>query len=122
MKDTVHPMRAEIDKILADHGGLYEFDDIVALVRAGQMQSHVLGESWAVTQICEFPRKKVLDIVFMAGKLEELELLEADLLGFAREHGATLATANGRLGFLVKKFPGWKMVSATFVKDLSDGS
>jgi hypothetical protein len=117
-----HPLKETVEQLLAERGGLYTFDDIVALVRAGQMQSFSLNDSWAVTQVCEFPQKKALNIVFMVGDLDDLEILEADLIGFAREHGCDLGFADGRMGFMRKAFPGWNMVSATFVKDFTDGA
>ena len=108
--------------MLTRFGGFYTVDDVVEMVRDGRMQSFTLGDSWAVTQIAEFPRKRVLDIVFMVGDAAELELLEADLIGFAREQGIDYMMANGRMGFLHKKFSGWKAKSITFVKDLNDGT
>ncbi len=58
----------------------------------------------------------------MVGNLEALAELEAELIGFARDHNIDYVMANGRKGFIIKSFPGWKMVSATFVKDLRDGT
>lgn len=108
-----------VARMLQKFGGFYLVEDIIDLVRAGKMQSFVLGDSWAVTQICEYPRRRALDIVFMVGNKDELELLETDLIGFAREHDIDYMTANGRKGFIKKAYPGWNLVSATFVKDLT---
>lgn len=117
-----HPMRERVEQMLRDSGDLYGFEDILDLIREGKMQSFALNDSWAVTQICEFPRKRVLDIVFVVGDLDDLEVLESDLIGFAREHGIPMGWANGRMGFMRKAFPGWEMVSATFMKEFGDGT
>lgn len=118
MKHEKHPFQAEVEDMLEKFGGFYNFQDILDGIAVGRFQSFCLGESWAVTQICEFPRKTVLDIMFVVGHLGELELLSADLESWCRERAIPYAMANGRLGFMKKAFPGWKMVSATFVKDL----
>lgn len=117
---TLEDRVAEAENILLEQGGFFALSDIIVAVKAGGMQSFALGESWAVTQICEFPRRRALDIVFMQGDLEELKSLEVQIVEFARKHGINYLMANGRRGFIKKAFPGWRMASATFVKDLND--
>lgn len=112
----------EVQELLDEFGGLYDIYDIVYAIQDGHMQSFAYGDSWAVTQICEFPKKKVLDVVFMIGSLNELKELEPKLIEFARENYINYMMANGRRGFIKEAFPGWKMKSATFVRDLNDGS
>lgn len=117
-----HPLYARAVQQLARAGGLYTFQDIMERVADGRFQSHAFGESWAVTQIAEYPRKRALNIVFVVGHLEELNLMEADLTGFAREQGCDVILADGRVGWEGKMLPGWKVMSTTYIKDLSDGS
>lgn len=117
-----HPYKLEVEEMLLKFGDLYSYDDILEAISTGRMQSFALMDSWAVTQVCEFPKRRVLDIVFVVGDLPTLELLESDVIGFAREQGIDLLTANGRKGFIQEAFDGWKMVSATFIKDLRDGT
>lgn len=115
-------MQRRTEKLLADFGGFYTLWDILERIDDGRMQSFVLGDTWAVTQIAKFPQKDVLDLVFIVGHEEDFDELHTDIIGWARERGITFAMANARLGFDRKKLPGWRMVSATYVKDLSDGS
>jgi len=117
-----HPYKLEVEEMLLKFGDLYSFEDILECIAAGKMQSFALMDSWAVTQICEFPKRRVLDIVFVVGDIPTLELLESDIIGFARQQNISLLSANGRKGFIREAFDGWTMVSATFIKDLSDGS
>lgn len=121
MKHEEHPFKKQVDKLLVKCGGFYLFEDILDCIDAGRMQSFAVGESWCVTQICEFPRRRALDIVFMVGHLDELREMESQLIQFARKHGIDRGIATGRLGFIEKAFPGWKLVSANFVKDFNDG-
>lgn len=117
-----HPNRIRVENMLRDFGGFYTFADVMERIHDGRFQSFAHGDSWAVTQVCEFPQKKVLDIVFIVGSLKELEIVYSDILGFVAEQGITYGMANGRRGFIEKAFPGWKFVSATFVKDFNDGT
>lgn len=117
MKRVEHPFKEKVDKLLLKGGDLYSFEDILEQINLGNMQSFALGESWCVTQICNFPRRRALDIVFMVGNLDELRALEPELIAFAKKHGIDRGIATARLGFIEKSFPGWKLASANFVKD-----
>lgn len=119
MKHKLHKL---VDDTLEKFGGLYTFDDIVAAVRVGKMQSFANGDSWMVTQVAEFPQKRVLDIVFAVGNTDELSEIESEVIGFARSHGIEFMMANARPGFDKVKSDGWTKVSATFVKDIGDGT
>jgi hypothetical protein len=119
---TKHPLHERTEKMLADFGGFYTFEDILDGISVGRFQSFAYGDSWAVTQVCDFPRRTVLEIMFVVGHEKDLDVLHADIIGWAREQGIGYMMANARLGFDRIKKPGWKMVSALFVKDLSDGS
>lgn len=118
----MHPYRARVEETLAEFGGLYTFDDLLDLIDRGEMQSFSTGESWAVTQICDFPRKRAVSIEFAVGDIDELKELEKQIDEFAKRHNIDLVMANGRLGFDHVKTNGWKKVSSTYVKDLSYGS
>lgn len=117
-----HPYRQKIDETLEAFGGFYVFDDLIDLIHRGEMQSFSVGDSWAVTQICDFPRKRAVSIEFAIGELDELKELERQIDEFAKKHGISYIIANGRLGFDFVKSHGWKKVSASYVKDLSNGS
>jgi hypothetical protein len=120
---TQHPFKVQVEEMLVKYGGFYEFDDIVELVRGGKMQSFSRGESWIVTQICEFPRKRVLDVVFVVGNLDELKEMVTDVIGFARESGAEFMMATGRRGFIEHALgDDWTLAGHFYVRDLSDGS
>lgn len=108
--------RAEAEEVLAAQGGCYTFDDILQQIHTGHMQSFAEGDTWVVTQVHNFPRKKVLDIAFVIGDIESLQLIEPRILAFAQEVGADMLTATGRLGWTKKHLPGWKATSINFVR------
>lgn len=116
-----HPYHDLAERALARHGGFYIFADILDGVKRGDFQSFSYGESMAVTRIAVYPRKTAIEIVFMVGTEEELQLLEEQVLKFGRDKGIKDFYAYGRVGYLKKKFKGWRAVATLFVKELKDG-
>lgn len=113
--------KAETIKMLAENGGFYEFADILDHIERGMMQSFVQGDTWVVTQINEFPRRKALEVVFVVGNLSDLAAAEEQVTKFAHEIGAELLMTAGRKGFNRKHLPGWIPTSTNFVR-LFDGA
>lgn len=117
------PLVASVDRILAGAGGFYTFEDIVQAVRDGKMQSFTCRDSWAVVQTIDYPRKRVVDIVFVVGHLEDMDVLESEVTGWAREIGAVMLTTGARNGWSSRaKIRGWRTVSKIYMKDLTDGT
>lgn len=110
--------RAELDAMLAESGGFYTFEDIMECIRTGQMQSFAKGDTWVVTQINEFPRKRVVEIVYVVGELSMLPVLEAEVIQFAHGVGAEMLMAAGRRGFEAKHLVGWKATTTNFVREI----
>lgn len=118
-----HPLKDKVDFILRRSGDLYAFIDIVEAVRSGRMQSFALNDSWAVVQIVDYPRRRVLEVVFIVGNMADTEQMESEVIGWAREQGATLISTIARNGWRdTAKERGWRNVATYFIKDLTDGS
>lgn len=111
-------MMQRLERMLEKMGGFYTVDDILSLIKEGRMQSFSNGLTWVVTQVHEFPRRKVVDIVFLIGDLKGAKELEADIDEFAKSIGATAVIATGRMGWLNRAFAGWRPHSCNFIKDL----
>lgn len=112
-------MRERFDKMLEDAGGLYTFDDIMEAIEKGTMQSFSDGHSWVITQVHEFPRKKVVEIAYGIGEAENmLGPLQDEIVEFAKSIGAELLIATGRIGWNKLAGDDWKMLSANFVRKL----
>lgn len=110
-------MKERFEKMLADFGGFYTFEDIMDNIRKGTMQSFSDGHSWAITQVNEFPRKKVVEIAFVIGDMEDLiGTVQEDILKFARSIGADMLMASGRIGWNKTKNKEWKLHSANFTR------
>lgn len=118
MRHYVHPFHDATVKMLKKFGDLYTIEDILERIKDGRMQSFARDETWAVTQINEYPRRKVLDLVFVVGDLDVLKPMEQDIIDFGRQQGCSLIMANGRMGWLREKFEGWEAISCMFVKEI----
>lgn len=80
------------------------------------MQSFAEGDSWAVTQICNFPRAKVLEILVALGDLEACRKLHDRIIQFADEHDIGLVQAYGRRGWISDaKSHGWKVRTTSYL-------
>lgn len=106
----------ELDRMLVEFGGFYTFEDLLERIADGRMQSWCYGETWVVTAVNVYPRRKVVNIVVVVGKFDEALEIEPDIIGFARDIGATLITAMGREGWWrhPKKASGWKRLGAHY--------
>lgn len=119
-----HPMRERVDAALQKFGGFYTFEDILERVTDGRMQSFAHNDSWVVTQICVFPRKTVLDVVFAVGDSADLEIIHSDVIGFARRLDIPMImAAMGRDGWdPYAKRNGWSRVASVYFKEIGDGT
>lgn len=118
---SAQPYHAKLARVLDAMGGLYLLDDILTRIHDGRMQSHVVGNSWAVTEIGDFPRARKLNILAVVGDLPDIEMLEAKVLSYADDVNAGLISAYGRRGWLPHaKALGWRLKTKSYLyhKDL----
>lgn len=111
---------ARLSKALKRGGNLYTFDDIMESIYAGDKQSFSHNNSWAVTEVHDFPRRRTLDVLLLVGDSGDFAILHSKVMKFAEEVGATLVRAFGRSGWT--KFAeanGWQIVDTVYYKDLS---
>lgn len=109
----------KIDEQLEKAGGLYHWSDIAAALEAGELQSFTVNDSFVVTRICEFPRKRVLDIVMFVGNIEDRDELDEAVASFGRKHGCSMMITDGRDGWTkYNDAMGWIKTSTRFRKDI----
>jgi hypothetical protein len=118
MNITDPEMLRKMEKALKLGGNLYTLDDIQAELMAGNIQGHVEGDTWAITQIQLFPRRKVVNIMFVIGSISNAAKLEEKISKWAKELGANMITATGRDGWWAHRTPGWKMMGILYSKDM----
>lgn len=109
----------ELEKVLDEMGGFYNVHDIFERISDGRMQSFVSHNSWMITEIQLYPRRKVLDVPIIVGDWEDFEPLYERLVQYANEIGASLIRGFGRRGWSkALKSRGWVSVGDTYHKDL----
>lgn len=113
---------ALFDKALKLGGYTHTRADIAEGIKTGRFQYWGDDDCCLVTEIVEYPRKRVLHLFIAAGKLDKLldEYLP-QVKAFARENGCSSLTSVSRKGFL-KRFPayGFKPKCITFEYELGD--
>lgn len=110
-----------INGALEKFGGLYTWEDILDGLQKGDMQMFSYENSFVVTKVSDYPRKRVLDLMLAYGVKSELKELEPQLLRFAEKVGATTMMASmSRRGWEAQMVEGdgWTVVGTMFLKDL----
>lgn len=111
-------MLKKIERALRLNNYMYDLSDIDYGLDTGEMQGHVEGSTWAITQVHNWPRQKTVNILFVVGNLEEAIRLEMKIEMWAKELGATMLTGIGRDGWWERRTPGWRKVGTLFAKDI----
>lgn len=96
--------RALIAEALEYGLGTHSVDDVIAAVESGHMQFWPAANSCAITEIVQFPQKRVLNVFAAAGDMDEIIAAMEDVAVWAREQGCDTFAASGR--------PGWQRVLA----------
>lgn len=102
-----HSHELMFEALLAREGGLYTVADIMENIRDGRMQSFASGDTWVITQICQYPRRKVMNIAYVVGDINALYELERTIIEFAKENGVDMLQATARLGWKKRMSVGW---------------
>lgn len=96
-------------KALKAAGDTHTWDDVVALLKAGQAQAFWNDHGIWITEVLQSPRKCWLHVWIVAGELPGVMDLQPQVLAFAKERGAARITATARFGWKhVAKAHGWK--------------
>jgi hypothetical protein len=113
---TVPLYHRKLERALDRQGGLWSITDILERISQGTMQSFVRGNSWAVTQISVFPRRRILEIVAVVGDLGDCRLLHNEIIAFADKMNVDLVAAYGRLGWVRDaRRNGWKVKTTSYL-------
>lgn len=120
---TALPYHRKMARVLDRMGGLYTLNDILTRIADGRMQSFVVNNSWAITEVQDFPRARQLQLVAYVGDLADVDALHEKILAYADEVNASLLSTYGRMGWLREgswQRLGWRLKarSQLYVKDL----
>jgi hypothetical protein len=110
----------KLQRCLHDNDDCYDFQDIMEGIKDGSLQSFAVGDTWIVTQIGDYPRRKVLHVLMVVGNWDEFADATPVLRDFAKEIGATLITGSGRDGWRRRLPPGWKIGGSIYSMEIED--
>lgn len=92
--------REFIEPALVYSGGTHEWEDIVEGVHKAHMQLWANKDAAAITEIIQYPRKKVLNVFLAGGEMGQLiEMLES-AKAWGNAQGCDTITMSGRRGWL----------------------
>lgn len=110
---------AKVNRALEGMGNTHTFEDILALIESGAMQSFASDNTWAVTQILDFPRKRVMEIFLVVGDMADAEKLHDEVLAYARGVGCQVVRCFGRDGWAKHaRVHGWIEGQRVFLMEL----
>lgn len=121
LSDELLRCRPWIEAALEYSGGTHLFEDIVDGVYSQRMQLWPAEHGCIVTEMVDYPRKRVLHVFLGGGELQQILDMHKDVLHWAKLHGCSDLTMTGRLGW---KKPlaehGWKVVHQSYAKEIKD--
>lgn len=91
--------RRQIDAALEYSGGTHLFEDIEHLVSTGDLQAWFAPNSIIVTELIEYPRKRVCSVFLAGGDARELEAITPLVEQWAITKGCNMAQLIGRRGW-----------------------
>jgi hypothetical protein len=106
-----------IESKLAEMGGFWKWADILDAIGRKEMQMFAVGESFAVTKVMDFPRRRVIDIVLVYGHKRDMAALEDAVNVFKAAVGANGLFASGREGWASRMHGSWRKLSVNYLKD-----
>ena len=113
---TAQPYHRKLARVLDAMGGLYLVDDLLSAIAEDRMQSFAIGNSWAVTQVSQFPRAKRLQIIAAVGDMEDMVQLHDRILEHASGINAGLVSAFGRRGWMPQaREHGWRLTAKNYL-------
>jgi hypothetical protein len=108
-----------IEKALKRSGETSNIESVFNGIIKGESQLWSSENACLVTQILNYPTKKVLFLFIAAGKLEEILSFTDSVTDWAKKQGCVEAEFNGRLGWIpALKKHNWKTRTVTMVKEI----
>ena len=100
MDSELERCRPWIESALALSGGTHLFQDVVECVKLGTMQFWNAPKGCMVTEILNYPRKKVFHIFLAGGDLNQIKDFSDSAIHFAKLNGCTAMSLAGRRGWV----------------------
>lgn len=109
----------KLERAIELMGHTHTVGDLIDAIGRGDMQGFTVGDSWAITEIHQFPRKRALYVTMVVGELEHIDALHSRVVSYAKETGCDLIRTFGRLGWKPTGDSfGWKQQASVWVLEL----
>jgi hypothetical protein len=103
-----------------DNGG-HTVEDVQAKVASGLMQFWPAPRGCIITEILQFPRRKMVNVYLAGGELDQLADMQDAIIAWAKENGCTGAMLSGRKGWeRVFSQYGWKHTHSVLMRDFDE--
>ena len=123
--DDLLAVRPQIESALVYCGGTHEFADVVGLVLTGRMQMWMKDASVILTEVVNYPRKRICAVFLAAGNQEDLKAMVPGIERWAVAQGCSEGAIFGRKGWLRSflQADGWEVdPRVTLTRRLGMGS
>lgn len=109
--------REWIEAALIHSGDTHDFVHIVDGLIEGKFQFWANSECCVVTEVIDYPKKRVLHIFLAGGNLQAIRQLESKAVEWAKDIGCSAFTLTGRKGWeKALKNDGWEYAHTSMVK------
>jgi hypothetical protein len=98
--------------------GTHTEDDVLGAILTGSMKLWRKGKSGLVTEFCQFPRMKVINVFLAGGDLEDVMSLQADIENYGRKNGCQRATMLAARDGWLRTIDGGQKAGVYMTKDL----
>jgi hypothetical protein len=100
LDEELERCRPWMEAALELSGGTHLFQDVVECVKLGSMQFWNAPKGCMVTEILDYPRKKVFHVFLAGGDLEQIKDFSDSMIFFAKANGCSAMTLAGRRGWI----------------------
>lgn len=97
--NIIEANRAHIEAALAYGGGTHTFDDVRDGILSGRMQIWPAPRGCAVTEIVQYPRKRVIHCFLAGGELDQIIDMIDSAIEWGKAQGCESLTLSGRKGW-----------------------
>lgn len=97
--NVIEANRHHIEAALAYSGGTHTFEDVRDGILAGRMQIWHGPKGCAVTEIVEYPRKRVLHCFLAGGEMGQITDMIESAIAWGKTQGCESLTLSGRMGW-----------------------
>ncbi len=97
--NIIEANRHHIEAALAHGGQTHTFEDVARMILEGKLQLWPGERGCAVTEIIDYPRKRVLHCFLAGGEMDQILDMIYSAIAWGKTQGCVSLTLSGRLGW-----------------------